>query len=433
MQVRLSATRRRNRKFNSGGRWPEKRDNSTPPETPSAPMCARPWHSSSSIYIADAIKKPRESKLDTYRVRTFMRRGTRMAFPEPGRLIYGVWTQISDANADLESRLSTRGLSALDAPCNAAGNGVADDLAKLDTLINISTPPGGTCVIPGGRTYLIGGTLSVRRSDITIIMTGATLKHVGAGVAFTADGSGIANGLANVAIIGGLVDGNSKTTVAWRFLFCARSSFLAQRARNCTSRAFSVEFCVSCEFHNPRCTTNDAGMAVKPSTGFYIGSRNPNEHSTNCTIVNPIFEGLTGASGLEFQEATGNTVYGGTSEANSIGIKQHSGASANLFIGFFCEQNTASDIDDSGFFNIYDNCHANSAHGSKFRTSSYKCTIRGGYFPTGIIIEQNCRGTLLDGIAYAGIIADKGTNTQRRSVWHIPEARYDADVVNVRS
>jgi len=120
-------------------------------------------------------------------------------------MTYGVWTQASDTNADLEFRLGGRGLSALDAPCNAAGNGVTDDLERLDTLINVSTPPGGTCVIPGGKTYLISGTLSVRRSDITIVMTGATLKHTGAGAAFTADGSRIPNGLANVTIIGGLL------------------------------------------------------------------------------------------------------------------------------------------------------------------------------------------------------------------------------------
>jgi len=356
-----------------------------------------------------------------------------MAFPETDRIIYGVWTQASDASADLESRLQTRALSALDAPCSAAGDGVTDDLAKLDALINVTTPIGGTCLIPGGRTYLISGTLSVRRPDITIIMAGATLKHSGAGVAFVADGTGIPNGLANVEIVGGLVDGNPNTTIAWRFLFCARSRFLAQRARNCKSRAFSAEFCVSCEFHNPRCTTNDGGMGVKPSTGLYMGSRDLNENSTNCTIVNPIFEGLTGGLGIELQQATGNTVYGGTSESNAVGIKQHAGASANHFIGFFCEQNTELDIDDAGFFNIYDNCHASSARGARFRSSSYKCTIRSGYYPTGITIDRDCRGTLLDGIAYDGAIVDNGRGTHRRSVWHIPRASYEADVGTAHS
>ncbi|MFL5482627.1 MAG: hypothetical protein ACJ8AK_10605 [Gemmatimonadaceae bacterium] len=319
-------------------------------------------------------------------------------------------------------------MNALDPPWSASGDGQSDDLAKLDALINQSTPTGGTCTIPGGRTYLIGGTLSVRRSDITIVMTGAILKHSGSGAAFVADGTQIQNGLSNVEIVGGLVDGNAKTTIAWRFRKCGRCRFVGQRARNCALRAFSLEHCVACEFYNPRCTRNDPGMTLTPEVGLFMDSIGLNQNSTDCVVVNPAFEGLTNGRGFEFRYATGNTIIGGTSEANAIGIRQLDGASANRFIGTFFEANSQADVDDAGFFNIYDNCHCSSPGGARFRASSYRCTIRDGYFPTGITIERNCRGVLLDGIAYDGVISDHGIDTRRRNVWHIPAARFEDDV-----
>lgn len=74
-----------------------------------------------------------------------------MAFPLQNLPTYGGWTQVSEGNADLETRFNGRGINIADAPYNAVLDGIADDTAAFNTAhATLVAQGGGKLISPGG-------------------------------------------------------------------------------------------------------------------------------------------------------------------------------------------------------------------------------------------------------------------------------------------
>jgi hypothetical protein len=73
-----------------------------------------------------------------------------MPLPKPAKTIFGAWTQASEENADLETRLKERAFSVKDAPYSAIGDGVADDTVAILAADADATIAGGDVFFPPG-------------------------------------------------------------------------------------------------------------------------------------------------------------------------------------------------------------------------------------------------------------------------------------------
>jgi hypothetical protein len=302
-----------------------------------------------------------------------------------------------------------------------------------DTLSGLmaDADDGATIILPPAD-YNAKTTTRIKRSNLTLVFQpGARLRFSGAGVGLEVLGSQAGNGLNRVRIIGSPeIIGNPAMTIGFRAVWAARGSeFWNIKVREASQRAHSLESCVSILLASPRCSVNDEAMVTKPTSGLYIDqTTSPNDKTTNCLIVLPIYEGLPGAVGLNLQGADQNIILGGTPEALGTGINLSAGAGGNLLIGQFMEGNTVEDITCDGFFNeIIGAYSASAAAGlAHFTANAYANTLRGGFYKS---ITQDAAGrqNSLDGVRYSGVITDAGRLLQKRNVWFVPAAAYDDD------
>lgn len=99
------------------------------------------------------------------------------------------------------------------APYNAVGNGTTDDRAAIQAALDAAkNAGGGIVIIPGGKTYAIGGFLVIY-DKTTIWAYGATLKAIGnTGLVrnfLSSETFATYSGHSNVRVYGGIWDGNA--------------------------------------------------------------------------------------------------------------------------------------------------------------------------------------------------------------------------------
>jgi Pectate lyase superfamily protein len=95
-----------------------------------------------------------------------------MAFPNSATPLYGGWTQVSESNADLETRFKHRGLNVMDAPYNAVGDGVADDTAAVIAAIAALPRIGGRLHFPAGKYRFTSAVSNAVNSKGVVIFVG---------------------------------------------------------------------------------------------------------------------------------------------------------------------------------------------------------------------------------------------------------------------
>lgn len=121
-----------------------------------------------------------------------------MSFPNPALPLYGVWTQLSETAADLESRLNQRGFNVLDYVAPGYVQGTTDITAAAQACVN-AAPDYSTIIYPAmGTAYKQTGVVNLaNRNGLCFIGWGATIQLSGVGAqAFRFANSSICNDIA---------------------------------------------------------------------------------------------------------------------------------------------------------------------------------------------------------------------------------------------
>jgi hypothetical protein len=219
-------------------------------------------------------------------------------------------------------------------------------IAALDAVDNNT----GTLYFPSGI-YAYATSPNFARAGVNIFADRGTLfKHTGTGNAFTLDGGAAGSGILGLRYDNITVQGNANSTNGIYVRSIHHSVFLHARCTGCatTGAAILVEWGVVNTWINPTVSVNEGAFAVIPLYGMKLSRRSGTDHTTEQTVISPIFEGLTQANGagiyIDFSSV--NKFIGGTSESNTNGliITNDSGSGMNSFDSLFFEANTTFDV-----------------------------------------------------------------------------------------
>lgn len=160
---------------------------------------------------------------------------------------------------------------------------------------------------------------------------------------------------------------------------------------------------------------NVGGLYNTPARGITQTSRNSNEETSYCTLINPETSGMP--VGIYQDGALGNVIIGGASQAcTTAGVIQTPNAWNNKFYGTDFEANAAdiiSNARESQFFGV--DCEKSIT----FQSSAINCSVIGG-ITENVIIDAGANHTLLSGLVYnrfgLGSITDNATNTRYRDL-----------------
>jgi hypothetical protein len=250
----------------------------------------------------------------------------------------------------------------------AVGDGVTDDTAAIQAARDFISKPkyptlgyANTLVFPAG-TYLYTQSPNWAIDNATIINDGNVFfKYTGSGNAVIIDATG--TGCINLTFGRFIVLATSA---------CQNGVYLAQiqhsnidvTVNGCSNAGILVKFCVATVFNSPTVSLNQYPngwySGARPKYGIYfdtIGFSN----STACTIINPIFEGVS-QNGIHIQGGDVHTFIGGTSEQNDgYGVFIAYGSLGNKFIGVDFEANILADVNCQSIGNSFTGCSSDSS------------------------------------------------------------------------
>ena len=194
-----------------------------------------------------------------------------------------------------------------------------------------------TYVFPKGVWAFSAG-IQIDGQSISIIglggSTGTEFKFTGGGRAFTLNSTATRHLIQDV-----LIRGNALATDAI-FLNIANHGIIRNvRVVDFTDAGLRTNFTITELIDTFVVSGNDAvSYSFLPDYGIYLDASGGN-YTTTVTILNPMLEILP-VCGIYFGRAILNTVIGGTSESNGIGIQLSPPAGVNTFINIDLEQNT---------------------------------------------------------------------------------------------
>ena len=179
-------------------------------------------------------------------------------------------------------------------------------------------------------------------------------------------------------------------------------------------------FCVCNEF-SIRCSF----PSVVPAYGLVIGAGGNTKPTCWSTFNNTIIEGITGGTGIQFEDAMGVMLVGGTSENGGTGIYFDAQSFNNRVTGVDMESNTSYDVEMHGTNNSLINCDAGEkaagATGPKlvlFGGDTHYCEIDGGTYAN---ITVNGTLNKLRNLTFnkdndGSVLTDNGTLTIRSNI-----------------
>lgn len=238
----------------------------------------------------------------------------------------------------------------------AKGDGSTDDLSAIIAARDYCITTRAELVFPGGTNsaYAHSATINFGFTGLRVRFEGgAKLKHTGAGVALALDAGEVAQ-VYDIHVKNPSIEGNAATTDALLVRGCHHIKVPNLNARNFSGAALRTKWCIEGDFPNLTCSSNESAFTVTPTAGIVLDKRGPGEYTVGVMLSTPTLEGINGV-GIDIVDGSNNTVIGGTSEANSIGIRTSSISHGNRFAQIWCEANSVNDAVIEGRGNVLDN------------------------------------------------------------------------------
>jgi len=302
----------------------------------------------------------------------------------------------------------------------AKGDGVTDDTAAIAAAYSASTQlvfPAGTYVVSSLPNWATKGT---RITGVGV----ATIKYTGASICVYIDAGATTGTVSDITIENLTISGNTKATYGVYLRGVTHSIFRNIRVINFKLAALYCEFLVSNTFDNFVCSGNEPGITVTTATGMYFNKRGAGEQSSNCTIINPIIEGVSGV-GIYGIELVASTIIGGTSEGNGSsgagggGIYLGANSFGNTVIGLDLESNgkagdaTTFHVKNYGLRNQFINCFCDATISPLFWVAGGNSTLITGGQIQNLQIDAGVKNTVINGTAFTGTITDNGTSSRQ--------------------
>jgi hypothetical protein len=277
---------------------------------------------------------------------------------------------------------------------------------------------GVACTIPTGTyPYSTSPTWFVQGNDpmcgtsghplcnLTMQLTGergAVLQHTGTGPAFDIRGPGGAVRSVVMRISNLIISGNQSTTDGFVTKGVHRSYFHMIEVRNCSGKAFNIQFGIGNHFDNCFFSTNVYASTVLPTQGFCLDNDgNTGNYTTTCTFTRCFVDGLgQNGIGCELANAIGNVFIGCTFEANGIGLNIEDGCDGNRFVSAWFESSVTSDARIKGRSNHFSNCSFQTlALSPNVSVSTGRSTVFEGGYLQQVNLQSTSANTRFVGIA----------------------------------
>jgi Periplasmic copper-binding protein (NosD) len=173
---------------------------------------------------------------------------------------------------------------------------------------------------------------------------GTVLEHLGSGDAVRLDGTSSGPGyMYNVVFENFVIRGNANTANGLLVHNVSHVVLRNLRVTGSTESAYRAMYVIAGVFDNLVVSSNEEPLSPQPKYGITLSCdwNNCANRSTNAvTILNPIVEGVS-EIGILLQEAEYNTIIGGTSEANALGIYIGANGRRNKIVNTDLEANGA--------------------------------------------------------------------------------------------
>ena len=304
----------------------------------------------------------------------------------------------------------------------AKGDGATNDTAAFLKCRDYCVANGAIATVPDG-TYRINAGTNFAANGFQMIGVGAkpTLQIVGAGLGFVLDAGDAGAHMDGLRMENIRIVGNPDVSHAFYSRGIVRSKFSHIEVRECFGSAFNLIFSVSNVYTHMVYSAYNS--TTKPARGFILADSGAGYYCADNTFINCIAEDAINMIGVLLFAASGNTFLGGTFEACNKGVVIFSGCRRNTFKGVWFELNAASDLENDGVLNTFEDCYFGSAppgpniviglgqgtqfRGGYIRTAQLQSTSSGTVF-FGCGFDENLTGTL--GITGSGSYKAIGLN-----------------------
>lgn len=332
-------------------------------------------------------------------------------------------------------RVLTGPASILDWGAYRDGTNAASNNTALQSARDYVAASGNQLNFPSG-TYGYSVSPNWAIANSTIRAQGIVyMQYSGTGQGLILDGGAVGVGLFCQTMTGFIVRAPATATDAIYIRAMHHCDYgLRADGAGPTSSGIRIEFAVCTMFRKPEVSNNSSSgwyLGAKPQFGLNLNQRGAGEQVAYCTFENPVLEGVTTGSQLNF--ALGNTFNGGTMEGcTSVGAVLGAGALRNKFNKVDFEANTTADISvTGGNENEFNSCDTSTL---VFIGSGNFNRVIGGSHKT-IDVEAAANGTLLSNFLYnrandGGVLTDLGNRTHMESLTYGPTTlQHDAKPV----
>ncbi len=249
---------------------------------------------------------------------------------------------------------------------------------------------------------------------------GTVLKFTGTGACVRFDRGGLSK-VYDVEMSDILIKGNANATYGVYLFNVAHIKFSNVNVVDVTLFGMDLNDCVLGLVTNFTCSVNQNISTFLPATGLRMGS--PTDYSAAITIVNPIIEGVSG-TGIWFDQCIFSKVIGGTSEANSVGVRISANAGYISLDSIDCEANSSQDYIVSGGDTLFTNAISGSPVATSIYIDGNNTRFLGGqaYSVQNVGTRTEFHGFKLIG----GSFTDTGTNTIIENLYDTTIAAYIA-------
>lgn len=291
-----------------------------------------------------------------------------MSFPSQGQTIWGAWTQVSEGNTDIETRLRQRAINVMDGPYGCKMDGVTNDTVALTAaMAALNALGGGTLFIPKGSMVADPPALA---ANCTVRGAGKNLSTI---TANSVNGSWIGTDVSNIELDGftfiGKANNGAATTDHAVFIRASTVDIADIRVTNCAFKQFkSTDSCI-------RIAGN--GDLVTPATKFAkrvtVADNNVSEYyDTSPAVVGVAAHGIYFFGGVKEVWCQRNYIDG---TFGKIGI---------------IAQSEASDV------HIEDNIVVNCGQANAATPFGYGITVYSSYTTVSVIDAFISRNTIIN-------------------------------------
>lgn len=313
-----------------------------------------------------------------------------------------------------------------------SNDNTVDNFAPLNAALSavgaISSANRPQLVLPAGDTYYATSPNFGKFSGVTIIGPGpdaCRLHYTGSGHAFDINPSLIDTQFRyRIHLQGFLVDAGPSGTAGIYIENVAHSTAYQVYAINGAAGScvlFDLRLAVLWHWDTCGMTVNYWPVtSIHAETLRLTSSPSKGQKTTACVFTNFTAEGasLAGIRGLNADECT---FYGGTAESNTgRGVLNSANCRNMRFVNLAMEQNTTSDVADSGYCSSWEGGYSLSSGGFNIMNDSIQCKVSGGFYNQFTVVAGCVGASVKDiGVNHLGTggFTDNGTDTEVKGIY----------------